>query len=131
MSHWTFNDGGRAAAGYKGTAGDCVTRALAIATGESYAEVYAEVTQRAGKSARNGVPKHVGREFLTARGWRWTPTMTIGSGCTVHLRPDQLPGGTIVCQCSKHLVAVVDGVLQDTHDSSRSGTRCVYGYWSR
>lgn len=131
MSHWTFNDGGRAAAGYKGTAGDCVTRALAIATGEPYAEVYAEVTRRAGKTARSGVPKHVGREFLLARGWRWTPTMSIGSGCTVHLRPDELPDGTIVCQCSRHLVAVVDGVLQDTHDSSRSGTRCVYGYWSR
>jgi folate-dependent phosphoribosylglycinamide formyltransferase PurN len=57
--------------------------------------------------------------------------MNIGSGCTVHLRADELPGGTIVCQCSRHLVAVVDGVLQDTHDSSRSGTRCVYGYWSR
>ena len=96
MSHWTFNDGGRAAAGYKGTAGDCVTRALAIATGESYAEVYAEVTQRAGKTARNGVPKHVGREFLLSRGWRWTPTMTIGSGCTVQPLPIVIVG--VHCQ---------------------------------
>lgn len=25
--------------------------------------------------------------------------------------------------------AVVDGVVRDTHDPSRDGTRCVYGYW--
>jgi len=24
---------------------------------------------------------------------------------------------------------VIDGVLHDTHDCSRDGTRCVYGYW--
>lgn len=35
-----FHDGGRAAAGYKGTTGDCVTRSIAIATGKTYQEVY-------------------------------------------------------------------------------------------
>jgi len=30
------NDGGRAAAGYKGQAGDCVVRSIAIATGMPY-----------------------------------------------------------------------------------------------
>ena len=35
-----INDGGRAAVGYKGQAGDCVTRAIAIATGKPYQEVY-------------------------------------------------------------------------------------------
>jgi hypothetical protein len=34
------NDGGRAAAGFKGAAGDCVARAVAIASGRPYAEVY-------------------------------------------------------------------------------------------
>jgi hypothetical protein len=24
---------------------------------------------------------------------------------------------------------VIDGVLHDTHDCTRGGTRCVYGYW--
>jgi len=132
MANWTFNDGGRAAAGYKGLAGDCVTRALAIATGEDYSAVYAEVNKRAGKTcARTGVPKNISREFLIARGWRWVATMTIGSGCQTHLRAADLPAGTIVCKCSHHLVTVIDGVIQDTHDSSRQGTRCVYGYWTR
>ena len=31
MTSFTFNDGGRAEAGYKGRTGDCVTRAVAIA----------------------------------------------------------------------------------------------------
>ena len=35
----------------------------------------------------------------------------------------------IVVSVSKHLTAVIDGVIHDTHDCSRSETRCVYGYW--
>ena len=35
-----YNDGGRAAAGYKGQASDCVCRAIAIATGMQYEAVY-------------------------------------------------------------------------------------------
>ena len=35
-----INDGGRAAAGYKGQAGDCVVRSIAIVTGMTYQKVY-------------------------------------------------------------------------------------------
>lgn len=35
-----FDDGGRAAAGYKGTTGDCACRAIAIASGRPYQEIY-------------------------------------------------------------------------------------------
>ena len=37
---WQYDDGGREAAGYKGTTGDCVTRAIAIACELPYQEVY-------------------------------------------------------------------------------------------
>jgi len=37
---WQYNDGGRKASGRKGTAADCVTRAVAIASGRPYDEVY-------------------------------------------------------------------------------------------
>lgn len=40
-----FNDGGREAAGYKGKASDCVTRAIAIATGKPYQEVYDAINE--------------------------------------------------------------------------------------
>jgi hypothetical protein len=56
--------------------------------------------------------------------------MRIGSGCKVHLRADELPGGRLIVHVSKHIVAVLNGVIHDTHDCSRGGNRCVYGYWS-
>lgn len=136
------NDGGRAAAGFKGNAGDCVTRAIAIATGSPYTLVYDLINVRAEgerkskrrrgrSSARTGVHKPLYKKLLAELGWKWTPTMHIGSGCKVHLRADELPGGTIIVAVSRHLCTVIDGVLHDTHDCSRGGTRCVYGYWSK
>lgn len=132
-------DGGRAAAGYTGDTGDCVTRAIAVATGKPYQEVYdalfegsrnLRLLRERGKSPRNGVSRKVYDKYLKALGWAWYPTMAIGQGCKVHLCSDELPKGTLVVRVSKHLAAVIDGVLHDTHDCSRGGTRCVYGYYS-
>jgi hypothetical protein len=133
---WVYDDGGREAAGFAGTTRDCVTRALAIAMQRPYREVYDALTalmqqsrRFATKTARTGVPDSASRAYLTAAGWTWTPTMGIGTGCTVRLRPEDLPPGRLVVRVSKHLVAVVDGVAHDNHDCTRGGTRCVYGYW--
>lgn len=140
---WIYDDGGRADAGYRGDAGDCCCRAFAIATGKPYKEVY-ELINKIGRenahkgnrsgngksSARNGVYKDDARKIADALGMKWTPTMKIGSGCNMHLRSDELPSGRIVCNVSRHFVAVIDGVIHDTYDCSRDGTRCVYGYWS-
>jgi hypothetical protein len=136
------NDGGREAAGFKGHTGDCAARAIAIATGVDYLTVYnrlnmiadtERITKRRHKrsNSRLGVWRSTAEAFLLPLGWRWHPTMFIGSGCTVHLRADELPSGPLVLSLSRHYAAVIDGVLHDTYDSSRGGTRCVYGYWSR
>lgn len=125
-----FNDGGREGAGFKGKTRDCVTRAIAIATQTDYAQVYAALNTLAGKSvARTGVPKKVSKDYMRSIGWRWVPTMGIGAGCTVHLTAAELPAGRLVVTVSRHWVAVIDGVVQDTHDSARGGSRCVYGYF--
>jgi hypothetical protein len=128
------NDGGRESAGYKGQAGDCVTRAIAIATGKSYKEIYDDLAKmnkdlRGKKSARNGINKKIYDWYLKSLGWEWKPTMLIGQGCKVHLRADELPEGKLIVRLSKHLVTVVDGVIHDTYDCSRRGKRCVYGYY--
>jgi hypothetical protein len=136
------NDGGRAAAGYKGKAGDCVCRSIAIASGLPYADVYGRLAaetgaQRAGKrgkraaSARDGIntTRKWFKDYMTGLGFAWTPTMSIGTGCTTHLRQGKLPTGRLVVSCSGHYTAVIDGVIHDTNDPSRAGTRCVYGYW--
>lgn len=138
---WVYDDGGRAAAGFKGTTGDCVCRAIAIATQRPYKEVYDLINEfgkaersskrRSGKSsARTGVYKSTVRKIMEHLGWKWTPTMQIGTGCRVHLKADELPGGRIIVALSGHEAAVIDGVLHDTYDSSRGETRCVYGYYS-
>lgn len=135
------DDGGRARAGYKGHAGDCVVRAIAIATQQGYQAVYDELFQlnkltRSGKRGDSTTPrdgntsKKTIRKYMEGLGWVWTPTMGIGTGCTIHLSASELPPGRLVVSLSKHLAAVVDGVLHDTHDCSRKGTRCVYGYWT-
>lgn len=81
-----FNDGGREQSGYKGSAGDCVTRAIAIVTGKTYSEVYdrmfveikkfaatnrsvaakraAKGGGRAGTTPRNGISKKVYHKYL-------------------------------------------------------------------
>lgn len=136
-----YNDGGRDAAGYKGTTGDCVCRAIAIALEKPYQDVYADLisfkerfkqTKRIRTShPRTGVSRKIYDAYLRSYGWKWYPTMTIGSGCKVHLNASELPRGRIVVRLSKHLAAVVDGVLHDIHDSSRNKTRCVYGYYAK
>jgi len=137
---WKYADGGRKAAGFTGSTGDCVTRAIAIATELPYLQVYDAINHRikaarkgsrgARGSARTGVSRQVYERYLTQElGWRWTPTMAIGSGTTVHLRASELPPGRIIARCSKHLCAVIDGVIYDTDDPSRDGSRCVYGVY--
>lgn len=150
------NDGGRAANGYKGDVGDCVCRAIAIATGQKYDKVYKTLfelgetysktsrtrvakrmaTAKSGSrwhaSPRNGVHPKVYHGYLLSLGWNWVPTMKFGEGCKVHMRETELPmSGTIIVRLSKHLSTVVDGVINDTYDPSRNGWRCVYGYYTK
>ena len=139
MIGYMENDGGREAAGFKGKTGDCVTRAIAIALEKPYSEVYEALnatklgmrqTKRVrGSSARTGVSRRVYESYLKAQGWSWVPCMGIGTGCKVHMDASELPSGRIICRLSRHLATVIDGVLHDTFDCSREGTRCVYGYF--
>jgi hypothetical protein len=136
LIRFEYDDGGRAAAGFVGDAGDCVTRAIAIALEQDYRDVYDRLASRMAatggpRSARNGIPRAVYQADLDQQGWRWVPTMQIGSGCTTHLCADELPAGRIIARLSKHVCAVVDGVVLDTFDPSRDGTRCVYGYFEK
>lgn len=147
---FTPHDGGRAAAGFKGKApGDCVCRAIAIAAELPYKDVYDALNALSAKherprrlaggrgharssSARTGVSKALYRRYLNALGWIWTPTMHVGSGCKVHLRDGELPStGRLIVVVSKHLCAVINGVIHDLYDPSRDGKRCVYGYWTK
>lgn len=137
---FTRDDGGRKATGYKGAANDCTCRAIAIAADLPYQAIYDEINRvsaserpRKGNgksSARLGTYRQTTDKVLAALGFTWTPTMAIGSGCRVHMRPGELPMGRLVVRLSKHLAAVINGVVHDLNDPCRCGTRCVYGYYT-
>ena len=137
---WTYDDGGRSNHFKAERVGDCVCRAIAIAAGKDYKQVYDDInelakSERRGKrkrgvsSARNGVYSSTARKLLERYGFEWVPTMGIGTGCRVHMDERELPSGRLVLSLSKHYTAVIDGVCHDTYDPSRDGTRCVYGYF--
>ena len=133
------NDGGRTGAGYEVKTKDCVYRAIAIAMDIPYQNVHSELNdliashrnskQKKMSSAKSGVFKRFYTEYLINKGWSWVPCMGIGTGCQVHLKASELPMSRLIVRVSKHLTAVIDGVLNDTHDCSRNETRCVYGYF--
>jgi hypothetical protein len=142
-----FNDGGRQDAGFAGAAGDCVVRSIAIAANLPYRQVYEDLKLAnavyadtkndrlarrlsiKGPTPRNGNHRKVFHNYILSLGFKWVPTMAVGKGCQVHLRSNELPEGVLIVKVSKHLSAVVHGVIQDTHDPSRAGQRCVYGYY--
>ncbi|MBU3617133.1 hypothetical protein [Polynucleobacter sp. JS-Polo-80-F4] len=142
-----LNDGGREKAGFKGGAGDCVVRSIAIAADLPYMQVYEDLRlanenyaqlkndrlakrlSAKGSSPRNGNHRNVFHDYILGLGFEWVPTMKVGAGCQVHLRPEELPKAILIAKVSKHLTAIIDGVIHDTHDPSRGGSRCVYGYY--
>jgi len=148
---YIYSDGGRYDAGFKTAGGDCVTRAIALATGLPYREVYERLCEGNFKQRRSSSKVNAKKEaavtkqysaafgvnprrkwfkdYMRSLGFEWTPTMHIGSGCQVHLAPGELPEGRLCVQVSKHLCAVIDGVVHDTFDPQRGLSRCVYGYW--
>ncbi|MBQ6223447.1 MAG: hypothetical protein IJJ44_12615 [Solobacterium sp.] len=140
---FVYSDGGRSKYYKAKNVGDCVCRAIANATGEDYKKLYDELNDRCkntrlpkkrrtkSSSARSGVYKKTFKKMLEEYGWKWTPTMLVGKGCKVHLNEYELPGGTLIVEVSKHMTCVKDGVLYDTYDCSRDGSRCVYGYWTK
>lgn len=132
MDGFIYDDGGRAAAGFRGKAGDCVTRSIAIVSGRPYLEVYQRLAagtgqQRAGKRGKRPATARAGintkrkwfRDYMAELGFIWIPTMRVGSGCKVHLLASELPAGRLVVVVSKHYTAMIDGVIHDTFDPRR------------
>jgi hypothetical protein len=129
------HDGGRKDSGFKGNAkGDCFTRAVAIVTEQPYREIYREVevmgkaerphmSSQHRSSARNGVYEDTMARYMASIDWQWVPVQGM------HLRPDELPEGRIICSSTDHVVAVIDGVVWDAGEPTCNGTVLINGYW--
>jgi hypothetical protein len=135
FERFIYNDGGRAAAGFKGETGDCVCRAIAIATGKPYREVFDGLNALSAlfyqcrheqPFAETGIDQHIASLYLGQR-WSWIPI--IQEGRVARLRRYELPTGRIIVALTKHLVAVIDRVVHDTGDYWR-GRRQVFGYFT-
>lgn len=141
-----IDDGGRAEAGYRGTCGDCVVRAIAIAGQRPYKEVYNEIAEINLLTRKAKFRKMVGRKtarygihteaplftrYMQANGWAWIGMQSRRNSPPVKFCRGSLPGGRIIVAISGHYSAVIDGVIHDTYDGSRDGTAIVNGCWVR
>lgn len=118
MIEYAYNDGGRKEAGFKGSCGDCATRALAILTGEPYKECYsalAQAQQNAGlaKSARNGIHRKVYTPVYQAYG---LGRIAFPPGPKPTFAEAYASYGDCIVKTRRHLCAIVSGALHDTHD---------------
>ena len=126
-------DGGRKDAGYRGVGGDCVTRAIAIATNMPYRRVRlaltdlcVEMTGGMYKGVANGCPTPVAHKFLTQLGWEAVPT---------EMYINELPKNQPIIACSKrHWAAVINNTVNDDWDSRKSrrtktGWMKLHGYY--
>jgi len=175
---WIKDDGGKSAAGFVGESGDCVCRSIAIATKQPYRTVFDALSKPvrayekkwnekklayaakwnethstrykprapSRRDASRGVVLPIYSRYLKKLGWKWTP---LKRG-----RFTDLPKkGRLIVNQPRHLVAVINGVVHDTHNCFkiertyciagrdqrgqaiiRSGTTrrtTVKGYWSR
>lgn len=128
--NFKYNDGGRSNYFTANKVGDCVTRAIAIVKGMDYKQVYNEIKKLVGYTPRNGVYKKDTKKVMAHFGGTWISCSGIGTKNKVHLNDAEMPlQGRLICNLSKHVTCIVDGVINDTYDPSRGGTRMVYGYW--
>lgn len=132
MPGYQYDDGGRAAAGYKGKTGDCGCRAVAIATGKPYGDVYGALYAiakswkgnsrkakaiRAKPSPRNGLSPDVLDAFMASIGWRCEMVKA-----RLHRLPawaytpmrEGIPG--VVLYVRGHFTALVDETIRDIWD---------------
>lgn len=131
-----YNDGGRASAGYKGTTGDCVCRAICILTKKPYKEVYTDLATRNQKEkpepgARPN-PKSAAAGISTDRYWFKNYMSKLGFVKIPHTGMqlnEDLPMGRLFVVLDMHVTAVIDKVLYDINDCTKDGHRKVYALY--
>ena len=130
-----YNDGGRCDAGFKGQTSDCVTRAIAIATGTRYRQVYRELTELTKSmtggletSVASGCSNAVAHRYLIDLGWSVVPTPNR------YLKDAPRDQRILVKLTERHDVAVINGTVHDSWDSrvsrrTKCGSPKMAGYY--
>jgi hypothetical protein len=130
---WQFDDGGREAAGRIGKAGDCVCRAVSIASGRPYAEVHNRLRIITGHvrhgrrpSPENGiiVARAPFKRLMEEFGFGWVDFRHLQKLPTVLSLP---VSGKLVVMIPRHTYAYIDGVVHDLAPPKVDFH--VQGYW--
>lgn len=134
-----LSDGGRNDAGFRGRGGDCVTRAIAIATGTPYlrvrnalTEMIKEATGGIVRGVANGCPTPVAHTYLVAMGWEAVPTPT-----AFYLNELPTDGRFIACMTTRrHWAAIIDDTVVDAWDCrktprTKTGWMKLEGYYQK
>ena len=134
MIDYRYDDGGRAAAGFRGRTGDCVVRAIAICSSEDYRAVYGTMAQhmkRNGYAASGNAyaTRERNRKAPRRRGQLTAKRVQDSVLEAYDFRKISLPAGErptfteahrqfgdCVLGTTKHVAAIVDGALRDTFD---------------
>jgi len=116
-----YNDGGRSRYTNIPSKHDCAVRAVAIATGEDYQTIYAELRIMFPSLESEGV--NVGSlaftDYMKQKGFVYV------SG---HTDMSVIPHGNVIASTMGHLTAIIDGVINDVRDESG---KIVPYYWVR
>ena len=114
----------------KDNQGDCVIRALTKALGRTWREVFTDLIPYAIEAQAMPNNEKCYEEYLKANGYKWIGIKaTKGSKRpTVDSFTKEHETGTYILQVAHHLVASVEGKYYDTWNS---GSKSLYGYWTR
>lgn len=127
---WIYDTGGREKY-YKAVhVGDCATRAFAIAAEMDYKEAYMMVKEyNDGETPRNGVFGYIIVEMMEDLGWEYVKY----NDPDAYLADAEIPTDKVIIGwLGNHFAAVINGVLHDTWNSSKSKrTKGFKGYWVR
>jgi hypothetical protein len=117
------SDGGQAACrGYFTDERDCVPRAIAIATGVPYKEVWEALAKIQTRSPSTGTYPWAYEKYLLSIGWKKLPVKT-----WARLDKRTFPGdGAYLASTPRHLVAVVNQTVLDTWDSRRKRVKAIF-----
>lgn len=139
-----YDDGGREQSilqghgdsiGFQKNVGDCVCRAIAIATETSYEIVYSGLIAFVNRSRRkcgvdDGLYDAVIEPYMQrhAPTWKRTKTRFFGRPCPILCAEDLPKVDRLIVMTRNHCVAVIGGVLHDTFDCGKQ-LRFVHSYW--
>ncbi len=128
-------DGGRSDDKRRPHKGDCVIRAVALATGIAYSECYDELEDfygksRGGMNIKNWIDlQHYNETNFRGFSFHWVPFKAVKG--QKRMNPvtfcQQFKDGTYIARTAKHVFAVIDGVIHDSWKQRKH--RCIYGAW--